>query len=159
MTRTSPPTGHLWRPLPPWLRVGQSFPRIGTPMTVAGTSMPRATRPKNRVPKRLTPKLKWMKGVKMTEIFRSTGKCRTFEAFLPCRLRPPSQVEALAGSTAQRAANEDDPGFDPPAGHLWRPLPRWLRVGQSFPWIGTPMTVAGTSMPPAPLRLGRFSLR
>jgi hypothetical protein len=106
--------------------------------------------PKNRVPKRLTPKLKWMKGVKMTEIFRSTGKCRTFEAFLPCRLRPPSQVEALAGSTAQRAANEDDPGFDPPAGHLWRPLPRWLRVGQSFPWIGTPMTVAGTSMPPAP---------
>src|ERR1700757_5545421 len=56
-----------------------------------------------------------MKGVKMTEIFRSTGKCRTFEAFLPCRLRPPSQVEALAGSTAQKAANEDDPGFYP----LW----------------------------------------
>jgi hypothetical protein len=30
---------------PPWLRVGQSFPRIGTPMTVAGTSMPRASPP------------------------------------------------------------------------------------------------------------------
>ena len=28
-------------------------------------------------------------------------------------LRPPSQVEALAGSTAQKAANEDDPGFYP----------------------------------------------
>jgi hypothetical protein len=28
-----------------WLRVGQSFPRIGTPMTVAGTSMPRASPP------------------------------------------------------------------------------------------------------------------
>jgi hypothetical protein len=24
----------------------------------------------------------------MTEIFRSTRKCRTFEAFLQCRLRP-----------------------------------------------------------------------
>src|SRR6201997_375289 len=59
--------------------------------------------PKNRVPKRLTRKLEWMKGGKMKEIFRSTRKCRTFEAFLQCRLRPPSQVEALAGSTAQRA--------------------------------------------------------
>src|ERR1700746_2109043 len=29
----------------PWLRVGQSFPRIGTPMTVAGTSMLRASPP------------------------------------------------------------------------------------------------------------------
>src|ERR1700757_4361594 len=39
--------------------------------------------------------------------------------------------------------------------------PPWLRVGQSFPRIGTPMTVAGTSMPRAPrrLRLGRFSPR
>src|ERR1700758_3961684 len=35
-----------------------------------------------------TRKLKWMKGVKMTEIFRSTRKCRTFEAFLQSRLRP-----------------------------------------------------------------------
>jgi hypothetical protein len=44
--RTStPPAGHLWRPLPPWLRVGQSFPGIGTPMTVAGTSKPRVSPP------------------------------------------------------------------------------------------------------------------
>src|ERR1700751_6060226 len=43
------------------------------------------------------------------------------------------------------------------AGHY----PPWMRVGQSFPRIGTPMTVAGTSMPRAPrrLRLGRFSPR
>jgi hypothetical protein len=42
-------------------------------------------------------------------------------------------VEAPAGSTAQRAANEDDPGFYP----LWviygGHCPPWLRVGQSFP--------------------------
>jgi hypothetical protein len=44
------------------------------------------------VPKRRTRKLKWMKGVKMTEIFRSTRKCRTFEAFLQSRLRPLATV-------------------------------------------------------------------
>jgi hypothetical protein len=38
--------------------------------------------------------------------------------------------------------------------------PPWLRVGRSFSWIGTPMTVAGTSMPRGSLlRLGRFRLR
>jgi hypothetical protein len=69
----------------------------------------------------------------MTEIFRSTRKCRTFEAFLQRHQRPPSQVEATGrvnGTRGQRA--EDDPDFYP----LWVIYgghdPPWLRVGQSF---------------------------
>jgi hypothetical protein len=38
MTRILPPTGHLWRPLPLCCVLARGFPRIGTPMTVAGTS-------------------------------------------------------------------------------------------------------------------------
>jgi hypothetical protein len=82
--------------------------------------------------KRLTRKLEWMKGVKMTEIFRSTRKCRTFEAFLQSRLRPLARQKHPAGSTAQRAANEDDPRLHPPAGHLWRPLPPVVACGPEF---------------------------
>src|ERR1700758_12915 len=95
----------------------------------------------------------------MTEIFRSTRKCRTCEAFLQSRLRPLARRKHPAGSTAQRAANEDDPGFYPLRVIYGGHCPPWSRVGQSFLWIGTPMTVAGTSMARAPrrLRLVRFA--
>src|ERR1700747_1288253 len=45
-----------------------------------------------------------------------------------------------AASTAQRAANEDDPGFYPLRVIYGGHCPPWSRVGQSFLWIGTPMT-------------------
>src|ERR1700757_4918888 len=46
MTRTSTPCGSSMAPATPVVACfGQSFPWIGTPMTVAGTSMPRASPP------------------------------------------------------------------------------------------------------------------
>src|ERR1700745_3208413 len=57
------------------------------------------------------------------------------------------KAEAPAGQRHERAGNEDDPRLHPLRGIYGGHCPPRVRVAQSFPRIGTPMTVSGTSMP------------
>jgi hypothetical protein len=94
--------------------------------------------------------------------FSIDAKMQDVRAFLQCRLRPLARRKHPAASTAQRAANEDDPGFYPLRVIYGGHCPRGCVVGQSFSRDrytydgGWDIYAAGS---PRRLMLGRFSPR